>query len=76
MQQKCQAFQRLRRTGECFDSKEITSDLGRLWSFGMEGEEVALERGQEMAEPEEMESGDMKIGEGRMFAIGQEWIMR
>lgn len=48
--EKCQAFQRSRKIGECFDSKEIVCDLGKLWPFGMEGAEVALERSQEREE--------------------------
>lgn len=52
--EKCQAFQRSGRIGECFDSREVVCDPGRLWPFGMEGAEVALERGQERAELAEM----------------------
>lgn len=52
--EKCQAFQRSRRAGECFDSKEVVCDLGKLWPFGMEGAEVALDTDQERAELEEM----------------------
>lgn len=73
--EKWQAFQRSRRTGECFDNKEIASDLGKLWPFGMEGSEVALERGQKKAEPQEMGMWGHKNRGGRMFALGQEWIM-
>ena len=42
------------RTGEYLDNKEVECDLGKLWPFGMEGAEVALERGQERAERVEM----------------------
>lgn len=71
--EKCGASQRSRRAGECFDSKEVVCDLGKLWPFGMEGTEVALEIGQERAEPEEMgEQGHENGGDGGgTFAIGQ-----
>lgn len=59
-----------------FDSREITSDLGKLWSFGMEGEEVALERGQEMAEPEEMGEWGHENGGRKNIAIRWPWVMR
>lgn len=44
-------------TGEYLDNKEVVCDLGKLWPFGMEGAEVALERGQERAELAEMRAG-------------------
>lgn len=45
--QNMPSIQRSGRTGECFDSKKVICDLGKLWPFGMEGAEVALERSQE-----------------------------
>lgn len=36
---------------------------------------MALDRGQERAEPEEMGEWDPEIGE-RMFALRQGWLMR
>jgi hypothetical protein len=74
---KMSSISKVKEDRECFDSKEITSDLGKLWPFGMRGAEVALEKGQERAEPGEMgELGHKNRGEGRMFALRQEWIMR
>lgn len=55
--EKRPACQRSGGTGEYPDNREVVCDLGKLWPFGMEGEEVALERGQERAEPVEMRAG-------------------
>lgn len=64
------------RTGECFDSKEVIRDPGKQRVFGTEGAEVALERGQERAEPETMGEWGHENGGRKAVRLGQRWIMR
>lgn len=62
----------VKNTGECFNNKVVICDLGRLWPFGMEGAEVALEEGQERADRlEEMGEQGHEIERRKDVCSGQ-----